>query len=154
MVHYSNDHLGESVSHLVRTSRAYSECRMMGSDPIYQTIPPSTAGLSFMPHALREARSQSPFDHMRATTPLRVATTIPPASRYIPEPESTLDHQRSTTIAYGGNTPWSSTGFYYTPRYPQSYRGTASTTVPFSRRYPVRRFIPSYVPVRYTRKVF
>ena len=65
-VHYSND-LSQSVDHLVRTSRAYSECRMV--DPSVYNV--STAGLSFMPHALREARSQSPFEPIRATTPLR-----------------------------------------------------------------------------------
>merc|ERR1719354_549049 len=117
-------------------------------DPVYHGV--SAGGMSFLPHALREARSQSPAD-LIATSPYRVAAPLPAlaTSRFYPEPE-TVDEKRSTTIAYGGNTPWSSTGFYYTPRYPQSYRGSAATTVPFARRYPSRRFVPSYVPVRYS----
>merc|ERR1712198_607770 len=80
----------------------------------------------YVPSALREARS----------------------FREVP-----LSDQRSTTIAYGGSSPWNSTGFYYSPRYPQAYRGTASTT-PYARRYPAKRFVPSYVPLKYGRRYY
>ena len=33
------------------------------------------------------------------------------------------DIPRTTTISYSSTTPWNSTGFYYSPRYPQSHRG-------------------------------
>lgn len=146
-----HNEVSESVDYMMRSSRAFS------ADPFFEE---ATAGLSFVPHALREARSRSPspysYDY-RATTPMRVAATIPSSSRYVAPDPLAVDHhqQQSTTIAYGGNTPWNSTGFYYTPRYPQSYRGTASTTnLPYSRRYPARRFVPSYVPMRYNRKLY
>jgi len=61
--------------------------------------------------------------------------------------------QRTTTMSFTSTTPWDKTGFYYSPRYPQSHKGTASTySSSFSRRYPVRRFVPSYVPFRYSRR--
>merc|ERR1719412_650116 len=51
--------------------------------------------------------------------------------------------QRTTTMSFTSTTPWDKTGFYYSPRYPQSHKGTASTySSSFSRRYPVRRFVP------------
>ena len=34
------------------------------------------------------------------------------------------DIPKTTTISYSSSTPWNSTGFYYSPRYPQSHRGT------------------------------
>ena len=46
-----------------------------------------------------------------------------PSFREVP-----LSDQRSTTIAYGGSSPWNSTGFYYSPRYPQAYRGRSPFT--------------------------
>ena len=30
---------------------------------------------------------------------------------------------RNKTISFESTTPWNATGFYYTPRYPQSHRG-------------------------------
>ena len=53
-------------------------------------------------------------------------TSIPPAaeSRYRTPPALTPANESSyRTISYGGTSPWNSTGFAYTPRYPQSYRG-------------------------------
>ena len=47
--------------------------------------------------------------------------SIPPvaeSSYRTPAPESSY-----RTISYGGTSPWNSTGFAYTMRYPQSYRG-------------------------------
>lgn len=39
---------------------------------------------------------------------------------------------RNTSIGYNATSPWNATGFYYSPRYPESYRGTASTKTPYS----------------------
>ena len=111
-----------------------------------------------------------------------------------PLPSSSNEHDYKT-ISYAGTSPWNSTGFAYTPRYPQSHRGnkkndtkgkqysksllldwfnilylfaclpysyfylyisgTASTSVPYSRRYayddmyildpPYHKFIPFYM---------
>merc|ERR1712002_474799 len=74
-----HNELSESVDYMVRSSnRAFSECRM--NDPFFGG--PSAAGLSFVPHALQEARSRSPSPfELRATTPLRVAATIPTSAR-------------------------------------------------------------------------
>ena len=30
---------------------------------------------------------------------------------------------RTTSIGFHSSTPWNATGFYYSPRYPESYRG-------------------------------
>ena len=30
---------------------------------------------------------------------------------------------RNTTVTFESTTPWNATGFYYSPRYPQSHRG-------------------------------
>ena len=30
---------------------------------------------------------------------------------------------RNTSISYSSTSPWNSTGFYYSPRYPEAYRG-------------------------------
>merc|ERR1711956_95339 len=59
---------------------------------------------------------------------------------------------KTSSMTLSSTSPWDSTGFYYSPRYPQSHRGTASTYSSYSRRYPVRRFVPSYVPFRYSRR--
>ena len=122
-------------------------------------------------------------------------TSIPPAaeSRYRTPPALTPANESSyRTISYGGTSPWNSTGFAYTPRYPQSYRGitfllkmlislskiylwmweimnlslyyvclitgTASTSVPYARRYsyddmyllepPYYKYVPFYMYYR------
>ena len=43
--------------------------------------------------------------------------SIPPV---LPSSAADSDYR---TISYSGTSPWNSTGFAYTPRYPQSYRG-------------------------------
>jgi hypothetical protein len=46
--------------------------------------------------------------------------------------------RRTTSIGFSnGSNPWTSTGFYYSPRYPEAYRGTSSTCNPYAnfRRY-------------------
>jgi len=123
-------------------------------DPYYTS--PATASLSFMPMALRAARTPSPFreespydrDLFRSVTPYRVSyredspferesyrSVPPPPVRSVrPEPEvhirraPVLDTpKRNTSVSFNSTTPWNATGFYYSPRYPQSHRGTAST---------------------------
>ena len=37
---------------------------------------------------------------------------------------------RTTSVSYAGTSPWSSTGFYYSPRYPEAYRGNFWTFLP------------------------
>merc|ERR550539_1589171 len=75
---------------------------------------------------------------------------------------------RTTSIGFHSSTPWNATGFYYSPRYPESYRGTSSTLRPYSqyRVYydyditnPLRKdyFFKQnkdygYVPYKYARK--
>ena len=48
-----------------------------------------------------------------------------PSYRYssLPPPLSVAESSQKT-VSYSGTSPWNSTGFAYTPRYPQSYRGT------------------------------
>ena len=36
---------------------------------------------------------------------------------------------RNKTISFESTTPWNATGFYYTPRYPQSHRGKKNTYI-------------------------
>jgi len=131
-------------------------------DPYYTS--PATASLSFMPMALRAARTPSPFreespydrDLFRSVTPYRVSyredspferesyrSVPPPPVRSVrPEPEvhirraPVLDTpKRNTSVSFNSTTPWNATGFYYSPRYPQSHRGTASTYNAIGRRY-------------------
>merc|ERR1712107_775031 len=107
--------------------------------------------------ALRIARSPSPYREM---TPFessfekdlsRKPPIAPPRRREV-EIKREIPPTRNTTVAFEGTTPWNATGFHYSPRYPQSHRGTASTYNALGRRYPVRRFVPSYVPFRYSRR--
>jgi len=172
-----HENLSDCVDYMVRSTRAFSENRAL--DPYYTS--PATASLSFMPMALRAARTPSPFreespydrDLFRSVTPYRVSyredspyeresyrSVPPPPVRSVrPEPEvhirraPVLDTpKRNTSVSFNSTTPWNATGFYYSPRYPQSHRGTASTYNAIGRRYPVRRFVPSYVPFRYSRR--
>jgi len=176
--------ISESADYMVRTSRAMTESRTL--DPYYLRSNAETR--SFLPSALQEAhrmsRESTPVHYrdgspIRATSPFRYGS-IPPV---LPSSAADSDYR---TISYSGTSPWNSTGFAYTPRYPQSYRGTASTSVPYARRYsyddmylldppyhkyvpfymyyrnvtnklgslryPARRFVPSYVPIRYSRR--
>lgn len=145
--HHTN--ISDCADYMVQTSRAMSESRML--DPY--SLRSNVATRSFLPSALEEAHRMS-----RESTPVYykegTPTREPRGYRYAsipPLPSSSNEHDYRT-ISYAGTSPWNSTGFAYTPRYPQSYRGTASTSVPYSRRYPARRFVPSYVPIRYTRR--
>lgn len=148
--HETSNHtnISDCADYMVQTSRALSESRVL--DPY--NLRSNVEKMSFLPSALEEAhrmsRESSPV-YYRDGTPTRFHS-IPPvaeSSYRTPAPESSY-----RTISYGGTSPWNSTGFAYTPRYPQSYRGTASTSVPYARRYPARRFVPSYVPIRYSRR--
>merc|ERR1719192_171680 len=136
-----NDYSYSSSWDYSRSARAMSECPLGVTSDSWAPV----TNMYYVPSALREARSQSPFEWVssRITPPREV-----PSFREVP-----LSDQRSTTIAYGGSSPWNSTGFYYSPRYPQAYRGTASTT-PYARRYPAKRFVPSYVPLKYGRRYY
>jgi len=141
--------LTDAVDHMIRSTRAYSENRL--SDPYYSSD--ACSGLSFMPMALRASRANTPA---RATSILR-ETSVPPvprttARKLIQEVSAPAPAPRTATLTFSSTSPWDSTGFYYSPRYPQSHRGTASTYSSYSRRYPVRRFVPSYVPFRYSRR--
>jgi len=160
----------DSVDYLVRSSRAFSESRAL--DP-YFTSP----SLNYMPMALRIARSPSPY---RDTTPFEASferdlsrkPPVAPPRRKVETKRVEAPPTRNTTVTFESTTPWNATGFYYSPRYPQSHRGTASTYNALGRRYfddidyycpypsirynyfryPVRRFVPSYVPFRYSRR--
>lgn len=134
-------------------------------DPYYTS--PATASLSFMPMALRAARTPSPFSEDTPFERESYRSVPPPPVRSVrPEPEvhirraPVLDTpKRNTSVSFNSTTPWNATGFYYSPRYPQSHRGTASTYNAIGRRftYPTkRRFVPSYpVPFRFsTRRIW
>jgi len=134
----SKKEIHSEFSHYSRAARAMSEVPLgVTTSDLW------TPNLYYTPTALREARSVSPFEFDWVSSPI----TRVEFPRLSPAPEL-----RSSTTAYSGTTPWNSTGFYYSPRYPQAYRGTAATTVPYARRYPAKRFIPSYVPLRYGRR--
>jgi len=144
-INVKHEHLSDAVDYLVRSTRAYSENRL--ADPYYSS--PACSSLSFMPMALRDSRANTPVrDSFREST---VPPVSFPTARRIAQ-EIAEPPPKTTTVSYESTTPWNSTGFYYSPRYPQSHRGTASTYSQFSRRYPVRRFVPSYVPFRYSRR--
>merc|ERR1711962_353019 len=132
-----------SWDYSTRSARAMSEVPMGYLSTTSDIWGSPTANLYYMPTALRDARSRSASPFEWVSSPI----TRVEFPRLSPAPEV-----RSTTTAYSGTTPWNSTGFYYSPRYPQAYRGTAATTVPYARRYPAKRFIPSYVPLRYGRR--
>merc|ERR1711997_1208807 len=124
--------LTDAVESMIRSTRAYSENRL--SDPYYSSD--ACSGLSFMPMALRASRANTPA---RAPSTLR-ETSVPPVARstarkLIQEVPDVAP--RTSTMTFSSSSPWDSTGFYYSPRYPQSHRGTASTYSSFSRRYPV-----------------
>jgi len=139
--------LCDSVDYMIRSSRAFSENRV--ADPYYTSLP--TSSLSFMPMALRASRSNTPI---RGESQFR-DTSVPPVTRSTARKllnEVPDVAPKTATMTFSSTSPWDSTGFYYSPRYPQSHRGTASTYSSFSRRYPVRRFVPSYVPFRYSRR--
>jgi len=165
-----HEKLCDSVDYMIRSSRAFSENRV--ADPYYTSLP--TSSLSFMPMALRASRSNTPI---RGESQFR-DTSVPPVTRSTARKllnEVPDVAPKTATMTFSSTSPWDSTGFYYSPRYPQSHRGTASTYSSFSRRYfddfnyfnpyaygnpvqsdyfrhPVRRFVPSYVPFRYSRR--
>merc|ERR1711994_593744 len=127
----NHTNLSECADYMVQTSRAMSESRTL--DPYYLRSNAETR--SFLPSALAEAhrmsRESTPVHYrdgspVRATSPFRYGS-IPPV---LPSSAADSDYR---TISYSGTSPWNSTGFAYTPRYPQSYRGTASTSVPYAR---------------------
>jgi len=165
--------LTDSVDYMVKSSRAFSENRL--ADPYYST--PVSASLSFMPMALRASRSNTPVpsSYREFSVPPVERSTARSYVQAVPDVAP-----RTTSMTLSSTSPWDSTGFYYSPRYPQSHRGTASTyssvgSRQYSRRYfddfnyfnpyaygnpvrsdyfryPVRRFVPSYVPFRYSRR--
>jgi len=156
-----HEKLTDAVDHMIRSTRAYSENRL--ADPYYSSD--ACSGLSFMPMALRDSRANTPA---RGLSTLR-DTSVPPVTRTTARKlieETPAPAPRTATVTFNASSPWDSTGFYYSPRYPQSHRGlierlaasglreggTASTYSSYSRRYPVRRFVPSYVPFRYSRR--
>jgi len=170
---YSSKTLTDSVDYMVKSSRAFSENRL--ADPYYST--PVSASLSFMPMALRASRSNTPVpsSYREFSVPPVERSTARSYVQAVPDVAP-----RTTSMTLSSTSPWDSTGFYYSPRYPQSHRGTASTyssvgSRQYSRRYfddfnyfnpyaygnpvrsdyfryPVRRFVPSYVPFRYSRR--
>merc|ERR1712083_620780 len=142
---YNSKTLTDSVDYMVRSSRAFSENRL--ADPYYSA--PVSASRLYEPMALRASRSNTPVPSSYRDI------SVPPVERstarkYVQAVPDVAPKTASMTLS--SSSPWDSTGFYYSPRYPQSHRGTASTYSSYSRRYPVRRFVPSYVPFRYSRR--
>lgn len=145
-----HENLSDCVDYMVRSSRAFSENRIY--DPYYTS--PAASSLSFLPSALRLNRERS-ISPIRATTPFREPTPFR-ASSPIREPYETRSWltttPRSSTLTFSSSTPWNATGYYHYPRYPESYRGTASTYSPLGRRFPVRRFVPGYTSTKSSRR--
>jgi hypothetical protein len=140
---YSSKTLTDSVDYMVKSSRAFSENRL--ADPYYS----APASRQYEPMALRASRSNTPVpSSYREFSVLPVERST--ARKYVQAVPEVAPKTASMTLS--SSSPWDSTGFYYSPRYPQSHRGTASTYSSYSRRYPVRRFGPSYVPFRYSRR--
>lgn len=135
--------LTDSVDYMVKSSRAFSENRL--ADPYYS----APASRQYEPMALRASRSNTPVpsSYREFSVPPVERST---ARKYVQAVPEVAPKTASMTLS--SSSPWDSTGFYYSPRYPQSHRGTASTYSSYSRRYPVRRFVPSYVPFRYSRR--
>jgi len=125
-----HEKLTDAVDHMIRSTRAYSENRL--ADPYYSSD--ACSGLSFMPMALRDSRANTPA---RGLSTLR-DTSVPPVTRTTARKlieETPAPAPRTATVTFNASSPWDSTGFYYSPRYPQSHRGTASTYSSYSRRY-------------------
>jgi len=160
--------LTDSVDYMVKSSRAFSENRL--ADPYYSA--PVSTSRQYEPMALRASRSNTPvpLSYREFSVPPVERSTARNYVQAVPEVAP-----KTTSMTLSSTSPWSSTGFYYSPRYPQSHRGTASTYSSYSRRYfddfnyfnpyaygnpvrsdyfryPVRRFVPSYVPFRYSRR--
>jgi len=165
---YSSKTLTDSVDYMVRSSRAFSENRL--ADPYYSA--PVSTSRQYEPMALRASRSNTPvpLSYREFSVPPVERSTARKYVQAVPEVAP-----KTTSMTLSSTSPWDSTGFYYSPRYPQSHRGTASTYSSYSRRYfddfnyfnpyaygnpvrsdyfryPVRRFVPSYVPFRYSRR--
>jgi len=160
--------LTDSVDYMVKSSRAFSENRL--ADPYYSA--PVSTSRQYEPMALRASRSNTPvpLSYREFSVPPVERSTARKYVQAVPEVAP-----KTTSMTLSSTSPWDSTGFYYSPRYPQSHRGTASTYSSYSRRYfddfnyfnpyaygnpvrsdyfryPVRRFVPSYVPFRYSRR--
>merc|ERR1712083_91972 len=128
---YNSKTLTDSVDYMVRSSRAFSENRL--ADPYYSA--PVSASRLYEPMALRASRSNTPVSSSYRDI------SVPPVERstarkYVQAVPDVAPKTASMTLS--SSSPWDSTGFYYSPRYPQSHRGTASTYSSYSRRYPVR----------------
>jgi len=165
---YNSKTLTDSVDYMVKSSRAFSENRL--ADPYYSA--PVSTSRQYEPMALRASRSNTPvpLSYREFSVPPVERSTARKYVQAVPEVAP-----KTTSMTLSSTSPWDSTGFYYSPRYPQSHRGTASTYSSYSRRYfddfnyfnpyaygnpvrsdyfryPVRRFVPSYVPFRYSRR--
>ena len=66
------------------------------------------------------------------------------------------DIPRTTTISYSSTTPWNSTGFYYSPRYPQSHRGITYSAIlaPKSKCYLILGTASTYYNNAYARRYY
>eukprot|EP00095_Tigriopus_kingsejongensis_P002061 maker-scaffold177_size283923-snap-gene-0.11 protein:Tk02061 transcript:maker-scaffold177_size283923-snap-gene-0.11-mRNA-1 annotation:"hypothetical protein PFL1_03712" len=102
-----------------------------GTTPFTTTSTPITS--HYRDNSTRMSdREYTPYRTFRATTPQTAPRGATPNYR-----ASSPPNMRTTSIGYPSTSPWNSTGFYYSPRYPEAYRGTSSSMAPYSysRRY-------------------
>lgn len=125
---YNSKTLTDSVDYMVRSSRAFSENRL--ADPYYSA--PVSASRLYEPMALRASRSNTPVpsSYREFSVPPVERSTARKYVQAVPEVAP-----KTSSMTLSSTSPWDSTGFYYSPRYPQSHRGTASTYSSYSRRY-------------------
>jgi len=109
------DSLIDDIVHQNRVSRAMSEIR----DRDY-----ASDAYSSMRRAQSEIREPMSWYNTDLPVKHRATSEVPQDPHY-----------RYLSIGTPNSTPWSTTGGYYYPRYPESYRGTASTYSPYLGRY-------------------
>ena len=59
------------------------------------------------------------FQHRETSVPPVARSTARKLIQEVPDVAP-----RTSTMTFSSSSPWDSTGFYYSPRYPQSHRGT------------------------------
>jgi len=105
----------EKSSQLLRSLRAQSEIR----DREY-----ASDAYSSMRRAQSEVREPMSWYNTDLPVKHRATSEVPQDPHY-----------RYLSIGTQNSTPWSTTGGYYYPRYPESYRGSSSTYSPYLGRY-------------------
>jgi len=94
----------------VRSVPIFAEASRRSASP-----PPFSAASSSLPPPLAATPRQSYYRNAHYNSGMKKL-------REFGGPSPAL---RTTSIGFHSSTPWNATGFYYSPRYPESYRGRA-----------------------------